>query len=221
MSDGIVACAAYADGRKVADVPVDEVSEVLCQPGQFVWIGLHEPSEEVLHKIQKEFGLHDLAVEDALRAHQRPKLEEYGESLFVVLRTAQLGDGKPQFGETHIFVGPRYVVSVRHGASVPYTEVRARAETAPRQLAHGPGFVLYALMDFVVDNYFPIVDACEERLEALEERIFGDGLGREVTEGIYDLKRDLVALKRAAAPAPVPGHDPELAQKLRALGYVE
>src|SRR5207247_1137142 len=114
--------------------------------------------------------------------------------------TAMLLDGKIEFGETHIFVGRRYVVTVRHGASVSYTEVRGRCESAPRLLAKGPGFVLYALMDFVVDRYFPIVDACEDRLEALEDRIFGDGLSREATEEIYCLKRDLVGLKRAVVP---------------------
>src|SRR5439155_471809 len=119
---------------------------------------------------------------------------------FVVLRTTQLRDGKLEFGETHIFVGPNYVVTVRHGPSTPYTEVRARAESTPALLAHGPGFVLYALMDFVVDHYFPVIDACEDRLEQLENRIFGETLGRDVTERIYELKSDLVALKRAVAP---------------------
>jgi magnesium transporter len=196
----VVNSVVYAEGRKVGDVSLDDISEALKVPGQFVWIGLHEPSDELLAKIQEEFGLHDLAVEDARRAHQRPKLEEYGESLFVVLRPAQLRDGKPEFGETHIFVGPQYMVTVRHGPSLSYAEVRARAESTPRLLAHGPGFVLYAIMDFVVDHYFPVVDECACRLERLEDTIFGDRFGRETTEQIYELKRDLVALKRAVAP---------------------
>ncbi len=197
----VVNCVAYsADGRKIGTVEIDDISEILKFPGQFIWIGLHEPSDELLRRIQQEFALHDLAVEDALRAHQRPKIEEYGDSLFVVLRTAQLGDGKIEFGETHIFVGPRYIVSIRHGASFPYTEVRARCEAAPQLLRKGPGFVLYALMDFVVDHYFPIVDELEEKLETLEEQIFDGGFNRRTTERIYDLKRDLVALKRAVAP---------------------
>ena len=196
----VVNCASYAGGRKVADVAVDDVSEVLNVPGQFVWLGLVEPSEELLAKIQQEFCLHDLAVEDAHRAHQRPKLEEYGESIFVVLRTAQLVDGKTDFGETHVFVGDRYVVTIRHGASLQSTGVRARLECTPRLLTHGPSAVLYAIMDFVVDNYFPIVDAYSDRLEDLEETIFGDRFTRETTENIYSLKRDLVALKRAVTP---------------------
>src|SRR5262245_19431058 len=121
----VVNCVAYAEGRKLGSVDVDDVSEILTFPGQFIWIGLREPDAALLHKLQVQFSLHDLAIEDALCAHQRPKIEEYGDSLFVVLRTAQLVDGAIAFGETHVFVGPRYVVSVRHGASLPYSEVRA------------------------------------------------------------------------------------------------
>ena len=196
----VVNCASYCDGRKVGNVEIDDISEVIRFPGQFIWIGLHEPTEPLLRKIQEEFGLHDLAVEDALRAHQRPKLEEYGDSLFVVLRTTQLVDGTVQFGETHLFVGPRYVVSIRHGASLSYAEVRTRCESAPHLLKKGPGFVLYAIMDFVVDQYFPVVDALEDTLETLEEEIFGGVFDRATPQRIYGLKRELVALKRAASP---------------------
>lgn len=198
--DTVVNCVAYADGRRIGAVDIDDISEILRFPGQFIWIGLHEPSEETVRKIQEEFGLHDLAVEDALRAHQRPKLEEYGDCLFVVLRTARLDGDAISFGETHIFVGPRYVVTVRHGASLPYSEVRTRAESTPQLLRKGPGFVLYALMDFVVDHYFPIVDDLEDHLEKLEEEIFDHTFGRDAMERIYDLKRDLVTLKRAVSP---------------------
>lgn len=197
----VVNCVAYtADGRKVGNVEVDDISEILKFPGQFIWIGLHEPTEELLRRIQAEFGLHELAVEDALRAHQRPKIEEYGQSLFIVLRTVQLEGGTMTFGETHIFLGPQYLISLRHGASQPYTDVRTRCEASPQLLRKGPGFVLYALMDCVVDQYFPIVDELEEKLEGLEERIFDGGFNRESTEQIYDLKRDLMGLKRAVAP---------------------
>jgi len=150
--------------------------------------------------VQEEFGLHDLAVEDAHRAHQRPKIEEYGDCLFVVLRTAALVGSELEFGETHIFVGARYVVTVRHGPSLSYAEVRGRTERTPHLLKKGPGFVLYAIMDFVVDQYFPIIAACEEKLEALEEEIFGEGASRETTTRIYDLKRDSTAVKRAVSP---------------------
>ena len=199
---GVIACAAYAEGRRVGDVAIPDISEVLTHADRFIWIGLHEPDTELLREIQQEFGLHDLAIEDALAAHQRPKLERYGDSLFVVLRTAQLvpaTDGV-ELGETHIFVGPRYVVSVRHGASAPLADVRARCEATPALLAKGPGFVLYALMDFIVDQFFPLVDALEDQLEAIEDAIFQESFSRETTERIYRLKRDLLEVKRAVSP---------------------
>jgi len=196
----IVDCAAYGDGRRIRDVTIADIDTALKETDQFVWIGLHEPDEALLRQVQQAFGLHDLAIEDALRAHQRPKLEEYGQALFVVLRTARLHDETIELGETHIFMGPRYVVSVRHGASLSYTDVRTRCESTPHLLRKGPGFVLYALMDFVVDHYFPIVDALEDKLEGLEEQIFDGGFKRDTTERIYNLKRDLVALKRAVSP---------------------
>jgi len=199
---GVVNSIAYAGGLRLGEVPIPDISEVLEQPGRFVWIGLHEPDAEVLTEVQGEFALHDLAIEDATRAHQRPKLERYGDSLFAVLRTAHLdrATGAIEFGETHLFVGSNYVVSVRHGASLPYVEVRSRCEASPDLLAKGPGFVLYALMDFIVDQYFPLVDAFEDRLEGLEDDIFKQTLTRETTERIYQLKRNLLEVKRAVAP---------------------
>lgn len=197
---GVINCAAYADGCRVAHVAVEDIQQAIQTDGQFVWIGLNEPDEALLRKVQAQLHLHDLAVEDALRAHQRPKLEEYSDSLFVVLRTAQLHESKVEFGETHIFVGRQWLVSVRHGASLSYAQVRARCESTPQLLSKGPGFVLYALMDFVVDQYFPLVDELEDSLEAIEEKIFDGGFDRSTTQQIYDLKRDLVALKRAVSP---------------------
>ena len=199
---GIVNCAAYAGGKRVAEVRIDEVGRFIQEPGHFVWIGLHEPSPELMGEVQRQFGLHDLAVEDALLAHQRPKLERYGDSLFLVLRTAQGNrvEHRIEFGETHLFVGERYVVSVRHGASMSYADVRARCEATPALLAKGPSFVLHSLMDFVVDRYFPIVDALEDDLEALEEEIFDEEFDRETTQRIYQLKRNLLDVKRAVSP---------------------
>ena len=198
---GVVNCAAYAQGRRLADLPLCDVSEALKASDQFVWIGLYEPSAEILSQVQKEFGLHDLAVEDALSAHQRPKLEQYDGSLFVVLRTAHLGkEGELEFGETHLFVAPRYVISVRHGSAKSHVALRARCEATPDLLSKGPGFVLYALMDFIVDQYLPVVEGLEERLDQLEEQIFGERFARDTTAHIYRLKRDLLALKRAVSP---------------------
>ena len=201
-ASGVINCAAYAAGRRVADLPLSDVRSVLNQQDRFVWIGLFEPHADVLRLVQQEFGLHDLAIEDALTAHQRPKLEQYDGSLFVVLRTAQLNgsDGRIELGETHVFVGHRYVISVRHGSLKSHTGLRARCEAVPHFLSKGPGFVLYALMDFVVDQYLPIVEALEERLEGLEEEIFGGHFDRQTTARIYRLKRDLLMLKRAVSP---------------------
>ena len=199
---GLVNSVAYADGLRIGEVAIQDISEVLKQSGRFVWVGLHEPDEEMLAEIQQEFSLHDLAVEDAARAHQRPKLERYGDSIFVVLRTAHVDDstGGIDFGETHLFVGSNYVVSVRHGGSLPYTQVRTRCEANPDLLVKGPVFVFYSIMDFIVDGYFPLVDTFEDKLAELEDNVFQQTLPRETTERIYQLKRDLLEVKRAVAP---------------------
>jgi magnesium transporter len=198
----IVNCVAYCQGRRVGDVDIERISEDLQQPDQFIWIGLHEPGAELLSQVQREFGLHDLAIEDAHCAHQRPKAELYGDSLFVVLRTAHMNreQRRIEFGETHIFLGERYIVAVRHGASLPYVSVRARCETMPHLLSKGPGFALYALMDFIVDQYFPIVDALEQELQALEQTIFGEAFDRQTTAQIYQLQGELLAIKRVVSP---------------------
>jgi magnesium transporter len=200
--EGVVASVAYADGKRVGDVAIPDISEVLKQPGVFVWIGLHDPSSELLRQIQQEFGLHDLAIEDAQVAHQRPKLEQYGDSIFVVLRPTLLSSDEQhiELGETHIFVGPRYIVSVRHGATPSYAAVRARCESTPALLAKGPGFVLYAIMDFVVDQYFPIVDLLGDKLEQLEDAIFSQTFNRTTVQRIYELKRNMLEIKRAVSP---------------------
>jgi magnesium transporter len=196
----VVNCVAYTKGRRMCDISVEEISDILEQDAAFVWLGLFEPDEELLKKVQQEFGLHDLAVEDAHRAHQRPKLERYGDSLFIVLHTAQMAGEEIDFGETHVFAGPRYVVTVRHGASLSYAPVRQRCESSPHLLRKGPAFALYAIMDFVVDNYFPIVEAFEERLEDLEEAIFAGTAKRTATESIYVQKRNLMKLRRSVSP---------------------
>jgi len=200
--EGVVASVAYADGKRVGDVAIPDISEVLKQPGVFVWIGLHDPSPELLRQLQQEFGLHDLAIEDAQVAHQRPKLEQYGDSIFVVLRPTLLSSDQEriELAETHIFVGPRYVVSVRHGATPSYAAVRARCECTPALLAKGPGFVLYAIMDFVVDQYFPVVDLLGDKLEQLEDAIFSQTFNRTTVQRIYELKRNMLEVKRAVSP---------------------
>jgi len=200
-SKTIVNCAAYSHGRRKGDIALSQVHEVLKEDNQFVWIGLHEPSEEMLEQVQLEFGLHDLAVEDAHTAHQRPKVEMYGDSLFVVLRTAQVNKERHiEFGETHFFVGSNYIVTVRHGSSISYADVRSRCESSPQMLDKGPGFALYAVMDFIVDLYYPVVHQMEMELESIEDKIFKEKPSRETTEQIYQLKRELLEVKRAVSP---------------------
>ncbi len=197
----IVNSAAYANGKRIAEVDLSDLHKVLKEENQFVWIGLYEPSEEILNQVQNEFNLHELAVEDAHSAHQRPKVEQYADSIFVVLRTAQMNQQHHiDFGETHFFVGNNFIVVIRHGSNVPYTEVRARCESTPELMKKGQGFVLYAVMDFIVDRYFPVVHDMEQELESIEAKIFKERPTRETTEHIYELKRELLEVKRAVSP---------------------
>ena len=199
---GIINCAAYAAGARVADLDVAHIGEALTQPDRFVWLGLYEPEEALLRQVQQQFHLHDLAIEDAYNAHQRPKLELYEESLFIVLRTAQRTGDPPhlEFGETHVFLGANYIVTVRHGSLRSHHGLRARCECTPKLLAKGPGYVLYALMDFVIDQYLPIVQELEEEVQEIEEMILNEQPGSRATARIYRLKRDLLAVRRVVSP---------------------
>ncbi|WAK02303.1 magnesium/cobalt transporter CorA [Methylobacter sp. YRD-M1] len=196
----IVNCVAYQNGVSIGKVTIEAISEVLKMDNTFVWLGLHEVNSELLAEIQQEFGLHELAIEDAGSAHQRPKLEEYGDSLFMVLHTAMLMEDQLEFGETHFFVGPRFLVTVRHGASHGLAKVRERCEAMPQQLAKGPGFALYAIMDFIVDNYMPVIDGLQARFDVLESAIFQNRPSRQTMEGLYELKRELLQLEGAITP---------------------
>lgn len=198
---GIVSCVAYRqDGSRIGDITLDAISDVLQEPGTFVWVGLHEPDEALLLKLQQEFDLHDLAVEDAHKAHQRTKLETYGESLFLVVQTAQLIDGHLAFGETMIFFGARYLVTVRHGASLSYAPARRHCEQAHALMRHGPSYGLYGVLDFIVDNLLPIVRDFREELHRLEADIFAETFKRSTVRRLYDMQRDLMTLRLAVAP---------------------
>ncbi len=197
----VVNCVAYhRDGRRIGDITLDAISDVLAEDDSFVWVGLHEPDEPLLEKLQEEFDLHDLAIEDAHHAHQRTKIESYGDSLFIVVQTAQLVAGKLAFGETHIFLGPRYLVTVRHGASLSYAPARRTCEHSPELLAHGPSYGLYGVLDFIVDNLMPIVRDFREELQELEQDIFAETFNREAVKRLYDMQRDLMTLRLAVAP---------------------
>jgi len=197
----VINCEAYTlDGRRLPAFPLEQISDQLEQPDRFVWVGLHEPTAALLDQMQEEFDLHDLAVEDATHAHQRPKIEVYGDSLFIALHTAQLVNGHIEFGESHIFLGPRYMLTVRHDASLSYAPARARCEREPELLALGPSYALYAVLDFIVDNFMPIVREFESELAALEKDIFSATFRRETIQRLYELKRELVTLRLAVAP---------------------
>jgi magnesium transporter len=196
----IVNSVAYRHGQSLGEIAIDEISGLIQQPDIFVWLGLHEPDEALLLKIQGEFGLHELAIEDAHHAHQRPKIETYSGSLFIVLKTAQLEAGEVAYGETHLFVGPNFLVTVRHGASSSYAHMLQRCEDGTKGLHKGPGFALYAVLDFVADNYQPIVAKFEQDFDAIETDIFKDRFDRLVIERLYALKRHLLELRNAALP---------------------
>ena len=196
----LINCVAYQDGRKLADIPVADISDYVARNDAFVWVALRDATPAELAVMQEEFGLHELAVEDAGRGQQRPKIEEYGDSLFVVVKMLELREGELQLGEVDIFVGPNYVLSNRSNSTQDFLGVRARAEREPHLLQQGAGFVLYALMDAVVDRYFPIVDSLELELEKIEERIFIRGSQQDNIERLYELKRKVMSVRHTVAP---------------------
>ncbi len=197
----LISCVVYQDGRKLAAIATHEIHEYLRHPNCFVWVALHDPSAPELDEMQKEFGLHPLAVEDARNGHQRPKLEEYGDSLFAVLHIVEPVESEFRIGEIAIFTGPNYVLSVRSHAEKGFQDVRARCEREPDLLRQGSGYVLYALMDAVVDRYFPILDLLEDELDVIEQRIFApQSSPRANIEALYELKQRLMIMKHAVAP---------------------
>lgn len=197
----VVNCIAYhRDGARIGEISLDAISDILASPDTFVWVGLHEPDEPLLEKLQEEFCLHDLAIEDAHTAHQRTKIETYGDSLFLVVQTAQLIDAELRFGETQIFLGARYLVTVRHGASLSYAPARRACENVPELLANGPSYGLYGVLDLIVDNLLPIVRDFREELGVLEQDIFAETFKRSTVHRLYDMQRDLMTLRLAVAP---------------------
>ena len=197
---GVVAASVYAGGKRVADIAIDEAGEWSKKPGHVVWIGLLEPDYDLLGRVQAQLGLHYLAIEDAGKAHQHPKIEQYGEALFIVARTAQIVQDKVAFGETHLFVGRGYVVSVRHGASTSYGAVRERCEACPTTLSHGEDYILYAILDFIVDNYAPVVETIKQEVDAIEDRVFTAPLATIEVQRLYTLRRELLQLRNAVTP---------------------
>jgi magnesium transporter len=197
----LISCVAYQDGTKLGDIPIAQIPDYMHRPHCFVWVALHDPTADELAEMQKSFDLHPLAVEDALVGHQRPKVEEYGDSLFAVLHLVEPAEGEYRVGELAIFAGSHYILSVRSRAQKGFSEVRARCEREPKLLRQGPGFVLYALTDAVVDRYFPILDGLEDELDGIEQRIFApEGAPRANIESLYALKQRLMVMKHAVTP---------------------
>jgi magnesium transporter len=196
----LVNCVAYQGGKRLAEITTREIHEYLARPDCFVWVALRDATDAELAVMQEEFRLHPLAVEDARHGHQRPKIEEYGDSLFIVMHAAELEAGGLHVGEVAVFVGRNYVLSVRSHAERGFADVRARCEREPDLLRHGPGYVLYALMDAVVDRYFPALDALEEELDRIEEGILAGAATRGSIEALYALKQKLVTVKHGVGP---------------------
>jgi magnesium transporter len=196
----LINCVAYQDGRRLAEIQPSEIHRYIAMPGCFVWVALLERDPESLEQMRQEFGLHPLAVEDAQVGHQRPKIEEYGDSLFAVLHLLEPDNGSLRVGEVDVFAGPNYVLTIRTHAERGFQSVRARCESEPELLKLGSGYVLYALVDAVVDRYFPLLDDIETELEAIEDRIFAGSSPRQNVEELYGLKQKLGVFRHAVAP---------------------
>lgn len=196
----LINCAAYKQGYKLADIAIEEISNYLSQSGVMVWVALKDPTDAEIKSMQAEFNLHELAVESAQVRHERPKIEEFGDVVFSLAQLLEIKEGKISQGELAIFTGPNFVLSIRKNYSKDFLGVRARCETEPQLLKFGPAFVLYALIDAVVDGYFEVLDKLEVRLEIVEADIFRKNAGRLNIERLYKLKRQVSMLKHATSP---------------------
>jgi magnesium transporter len=191
---------AYRNGQHISGLPLDNISDLLEEPDGFVWLTMADPTAQELAKIEEEFNLHELAMEDARSAHQRPKLEDYGDILFLTFHTVALEGGTTLYGELHAFIGQRFVILIQHGGHTRYDRIKTRCEAHPAQLRKGPGFVLYALLDFLVDQFLQVADYQQKQLDGLEDDIFASNLDGPLIERLYGLKREVATLRDAAAP---------------------
>jgi magnesium transporter len=219
----IVDCAHYREGKRQHEgkLPLDVAEKCVVGDGDFVWLGLFEPTEEELRDVGERFGLHELALEDAFVGHQRPKLEDYDDSYFIVLKPARYDDAKEEveFGEIMVFVSRTYVIAVRHGLASGLGEARKRLEAEPELLEQGPAAAVWAILDKVVDDYAPVVDGIDNDITEVETEIFGDGA--DATQRIYFLKREVIAFHHATSPLLLPleslerGAFPNMGEQLR------
>jgi magnesium transporter len=196
----VIAAKLYRDGKAVRDIAIDEPIDCAKDNAEFVWIGIANPSGQELRTLQRTYNLHPLAVEDALKADQLPKVDIYGDQLFVVARTAHLLNDEIVYGETAIFVGHSHIISVRHGSARAHTALRAELEAVPTRLIHGVDYVLHAILDFVVDGYLPMVETIEEDVVAMERRAVDNFLERAEINRIFALRRELMRFGRVLGP---------------------
>ena len=196
----LVAAFRYRNGQRIGPVALDQPLEGPTAKSDFVWVGLHEPAELELAQLQGAFALHPLAIEDAAHAHQLPKLEIYGDQLFIVVRTAQLEGDHIVYGETAIFLGSHHVISVRHGSARAHTQLRHQLEAAPVLLEHGVDYVLHGILDFIVDGYQPIVEETEDEVLQIEQRALDTSLSREDVTRLFTLRRELMRFQRFMGP---------------------
>ncbi|WEK41040.1 MAG: magnesium and cobalt transport protein CorA [Candidatus Brevundimonas colombiensis] len=195
----VVASYVYRDGQRVREAPLT-AEGLRLEPGEFVWIGLYDPTDEEFDVLVQRYHLHPLAVEDALAAHQMPKVEVYGRELFVVARTAARIDERISYGETHIFVGDDHVISIRHDSSRAHNSLRAQLEASPDELKRGPDFVLHGILDFIVDAYTPIVDESEDSVLEMEQKTLDAFLSRVEIRRLFTLRRELLKFRRILGP---------------------
>ncbi len=196
----VISARLYRDGRLLSDVDALNAMPKLEQKGDFLWIGLHEPDDGMLNSISRNFGLHELAVEDALDPRHLPKMESYGDHLFVVARTVHLEAERIAYGNTAIFVGRQFIITVRHGSDRGHAPVRTQLEATPWLLKQGSDYVLHAILDFIVDGYFEVIDVVEEQVLEMEDRALDSFLDRAQTALLFSMRRDLFRLTRILGP---------------------
>jgi len=196
----VVAAYLYRHGKRIREVTIDEKVDCPSDKSEFVWIGICDPTADEMHRLQEQYGLHPLAVEDAVKADQLPKIDVYGDQLFVVARTAQLEKEGIAYGETAVFVGHSHIISVRHGSARSHKALREQLEAAPTLLIHGVDYVLHAILDYVVDGYLPLIESIEDEVLAMEQATLDQFLGRDEVTRIFRLRRELIRFGRVLLP---------------------
>jgi magnesium transporter len=200
----IIAARLYRDGRLLQEVSLDGALPAMDRKTDFLWVGLHEPGNTLLKRVQEKLGLHELAVEDARDPKHLPKMEVYGDHLFIVARTVRLEGGEGQmrvaYGNTAIFLGRNFIVTVRHGSDRGHRALRTQLEATPWQLKHGPDYVLHAILDFIVDGHLDVIDTLEERVLTIEDKTLDSFMDRAQTHALFRLRRDLFRFLRILGP---------------------